>query len=61
MAENKIIIHRTQSIETCQVYNVLGVSLFSVDLTDEITEIKTQPGIYIVKTSTGLTQKLIVN
>ena len=58
---NKIIIHRTQSIETCQVYNVLGVSLFSVDLTDEITEIKTQPGIYIVKTSTGLTQKLIVN
>jgi|GEM_PF-342213 len=56
----KIMIQKTRALETCRVYNVLGVLLFSVDLTDETTEIKAQPGIYIVRTSAGFTQKLIV-
>jgi hypothetical protein len=54
------MIQKTRALETCRVYNVLGVLLFSVDLTDETTEIKAQPGIYIVRTSAGFTQKLIV-
>ena len=59
--KNKIMIHKTQALETCHVYNVLGILLFTVDLNDETTAIETTSGIYIIRTSSGFTQKLIVN
>jgi hypothetical protein len=59
-ATGEVFIRQEAGNSTVQIYNVLGILLKSPALTDPITRIRLNQGVYIVEFSPGYSKKVVV-